>query len=1022
MHRSCFVCPSLYVDTQGQELTDVLRYLEDPYSSCILVCISRFLDKDTKMECNKEEALRAKDIALKKLEAKDFPGARKFALKAQQLYPDMENIAQMICVCDVHCSAESKMFGSESDWYGILQIEQKADDTLIKKQYRKFALLLHPDKNKFSGAEAAFKLIGEAQRVLLDKEKRSFYDMKCKASCQPVRQNQPPQQRSRNLNTGKTARAQNNVTSNSNSHVKEFNFTHQEPKKQPQSEAANGKETFWTQCPFCAVRYQYYKEVLNRALRCQHCKKPFIAYDMLAQGTRPGSDATQPVFSGQNIPNANATGSETVNEKHASNGGVPAGKYAEASRSQKSRQAPKGPFKVDVEQTSKPSRNVNGKRGKKHEESSESFGSDSSLESEEIETQTDTDSLRAQQFDSDGDCCTRRSSRNKRHVSYNEDASDDEHIMNPSKKAKDNGPPCPTTEENVDASEKRQQPDPSKIFASASASASLKESKGECSKLDGSENGVESTKKGFEADDDFTLSSSPETPEPTFHEYPDPEFSDFDKLREEQHFRLGQVWAAYDTTDAMPRFYAKVRKVYSPGFKLQITWLEANPDDVCGKQWVNSEMPISCGKFKHGDSEITEDRLMFSHEVCWDKGGRKDSVLIYPKKGETWAIFKNWDAEWYLIPESGRKFEYEFVEILSDYDETVGIYVAQLGKLKGFVCLFCRKDESELQIPPAEVLKFSHRVPSFRMSGIERVDVPKGSFELDPASITLNLEEITLSQSNGNTCFVGVSTKLEVNPGAKAAKNSLPSYCDNGKGNQVHGSKLNSDVIAQDIPDPEFYNFDDLKSIKKFQLNQVWALYSDTDGLPKYYGIIKKIDLLPQFKVQIAWLEACTSPADMILWKVKEMPISCGQFKIKSNKVQTYTGNSSFSHQLRADPTARKNMLGIYPRKGEIWALYKNWNASMVVADLQKCDYDIVEVLEDNNSHIKVLFLERVSPFYSVFKPQTNIHTREISRYELLRFSHQIPSFRLTDQKDGSLRGFWELDPAAFPTHSMYKS
>jgi curved DNA-binding protein CbpA len=30
---------------------------------------------------------------------------------------------------------------------------------MIKKQYRKFALQLHPDKNKFSGAEAAFKLI-----------------------------------------------------------------------------------------------------------------------------------------------------------------------------------------------------------------------------------------------------------------------------------------------------------------------------------------------------------------------------------------------------------------------------------------------------------------------------------------------------------------------------------------------------------------------------------------------------------------------------------------------------------------------------------------------------------------------------------------------------------------------------------------------------------------------------------------------------------------------------------------------
>lgn len=1007
----------------------MLRYLEDPYSSCILVHVSRVLDKV--MECNKEEALRAKEIAQKKMEAKDFSGARKFALKAQQLYPDMENISQMICVCDVHCSSDSKMFGNELDWYGILQIERTADDILIKKQYRKFALQLHPDKNKFSGAEAAFKLIGEAQRVLLDKEKRSFFDMRCRTSCKPGRPNQPPQQTSRNLNVGKTSKVQNNYTSNSSSHVKGFDASHQEPKQPSQSGVPNGNQTFWTQCPYCAIRYQYYKDVLNRALRCQSCKKPFLAYDMVAQGPRPGSDATQPVFPAQNIPNVSATkaGSEAMNEQNTSNAGFQAGKNAEASRSQKGRQSDKGLNKGDKhgERASKPSRKANSKRGKKQEvESSESFGSDSSLESEEVEVQTDTDTIRAHLFDSDGDGCARRSSRNKRHVSYNEDVSDDEEMKNPSKKAKESGTSCPTTEEKMDESEKVQQLDPSKTFVSASA-AFEKGKKGECSKSE-SETVVESTKKNFEADNGCTLSSSPETtPEPTFHEYPDPEFSDFDKVREEHCFKAGQVWAAYDTADAMPRFYAKIKKVFSPGFKLRITWLEANPDDAIGREWTNSELPFSCGRFKHGGSETTEDRLMFSHEVSFDKGGGKDSILIYPRKGETWAIFKNWDANWYLSPENGRKFEYEFVEILSDYDETGGIRVAQLGKLKDFATLFCRKGQSELQIPNAEILKFSHRVPSYRMTGDEREDVPKDSFELDSASITMNLEEISYPQLNGNTCSADLSAEFgELNPAAKKAEKPLPSYYDDGKRNQgVHGNNLNGDVNNQDIPEPEFYNFDDLKSVDIFQPNQLWALYSDTDGLPKYYGIIKKIDRHPQFKVQIAWLEACDFATEMILWKEKEMPISCGQFKIKSGKVQIYTGNSSFSHELRADSTGRKNVFAIYPRRGEVWALYKNWNASLKVADLQNCKYDIVEVLEHNTSCIKVLYLERVNQFHSVFKPQKegdSAYTRLIPRNELLKFSHQIPSFRLTDEKGGSLRGFWELDPAAFPNHLLYKS
>ena len=73
------------------------------------------------MECNKEEALRAKELAEKKMQNKDFIGARKFALKAQQLYPELENITQMLIVCDVHCSAKHKLFNNQMNWYKILQ-------------------------------------------------------------------------------------------------------------------------------------------------------------------------------------------------------------------------------------------------------------------------------------------------------------------------------------------------------------------------------------------------------------------------------------------------------------------------------------------------------------------------------------------------------------------------------------------------------------------------------------------------------------------------------------------------------------------------------------------------------------------------------------------------------------------------------------------------------------------------------------------------------------------------------------
>ncbi|KAJ8434950.1 hypothetical protein Cgig2_025986 [Carnegiea gigantea] len=967
------------------------------------------------MECNKEEAFRAKAIAERKMQDKDFVGAHKFASKAQQLYPDTENIAQMICVCNVHCSAGNKILGNELDWYSILQIEHTADDVLIKKQYRKLALLLHPDKNKFPGAESAFKLIMEAQKVLLDRDKRSFFDMKRRTTCKLVIPNQASQQTSSGFNSAQRSRGHSNSMSN-------FSAPFEEPKQQgQQSGAANGRETFWTLCPFCSVRYQYYKEVLNRSLRCQNCKKPFIAYNMRDQATRPGSDTTQPFFPQQNGSNVRVreASSENVNRKPTSNPGTHAAENAEFSKSLKAKQSQKcsDNLQRDWEEGSKPSGKANGMRGRKQMvESSESFESDNSLDSEEM--RSDGDNLRAQQFDHVGDHHTRRSSRNKRHVSYSDNASDDDKTMSSPKRAKGSASSSPLREKQSDALGKEQ---PCKVSSPASASVS-EGRKGACNNPDDFRAFVEPTEKSSQPQNGFVVDSTPETtPEPTFHEYPDPEFCDFDKDREEHCFKASQVWAAYDTVDAMPRFYARIRKVFSPRFKLQITWLEPDPVDEDGIMWAESELPFSCGKFKFGNSEYTEDRLMFSHLVSWDKGSGRDSIKIYPGKGETWALFKNWDAKWYLLSEKERKYEYEFVEVLSEYDETVGTRVAHLGKLKGFASLFCKMGENEIQIPPAEVLRFSHRVPSYRMTGDERKDVPKGSFELDPASITMKLEEVSLPKLDGRTCVIDLSNSEEADSSVETAKKSVSMHCDNEVEN------VNQPVVdanGEEVPDSDFFNFDGMKSIDKFQVNQVWALYSDIDGLPKYYGLIKKIERHPVFKLHIAWLESCYLASNMVVWKDKQMPISCGQFKVKGGRVQHYSSRTSFSHQVRADQTGKKNVFAIYPQEGEIWAIYKMWRPDMTCSGFKNCEYDIIEVLEGNPSYVKVSVLERVDGFNSVFRPQksgNSLLTREIPLVELLRFSHQIPSFRLTNEKGGGLRGCWELDPAALPADVLYK-
>lgn len=63
------------------------------------------------------------------------------------------------------------------DYYDVLGVSRNADETQIKKAYRRLAKKYHPDTNAGDAdAEQKFKEITEAYNVLSDKEKRKMYD------------------------------------------------------------------------------------------------------------------------------------------------------------------------------------------------------------------------------------------------------------------------------------------------------------------------------------------------------------------------------------------------------------------------------------------------------------------------------------------------------------------------------------------------------------------------------------------------------------------------------------------------------------------------------------------------------------------------------------------------------------------------------------------------------------------------------------------------------------------------------
>ncbi|KAK1441439.1 hypothetical protein QVD17_07328 [Tagetes erecta] len=202
---------------------------------------------------SRAEAERLLGIAEKLLQSKDLNGCRDFALLAQETEPLLEGSDQILAVVDVLIAAE-KQIHNHPDWYAVLQLETRRhdDDELIKRHYRRLALLLHPDKNKFPFADSAFKLVADAWALFSDPSKKSAYDNKLFAFTKV------------DLHTEKE---------NQNQNQRDKIPVRRNPIEPATTDATN----IWTVCPYCYNLYEYPKLYEGCCLRCGNCKRAFQA-------------------------------------------------------------------------------------------------------------------------------------------------------------------------------------------------------------------------------------------------------------------------------------------------------------------------------------------------------------------------------------------------------------------------------------------------------------------------------------------------------------------------------------------------------------------------------------------------------------------------------------------------------------------------------------------------------------------------------------------------------------------------
>ncbi|KAD6796403.1 hypothetical protein R6Q59_019808 [Mikania micrantha] len=217
---------------------------------------------------SRAEAERLLGIAEKLLQSKDLNGCRDFALLAQETEPLLDGSDQILAVVDVLIAGEKKV-NNQPDWYAVLQLDSRRnDDEAIKRQYRRLALLLHPDKNKFAFADSAFKLVSDAWALFSDPAKKSAYDNKLFAFEKVDLQRDKIPVRRNPVDAGTTpAKNQKDATATVN---------------------------IWTACPYCYNLYEYPKMYEGCCLRCANCKRAFQAVAIppaSLPATIPGKEA-----------------------------------------------------------------------------------------------------------------------------------------------------------------------------------------------------------------------------------------------------------------------------------------------------------------------------------------------------------------------------------------------------------------------------------------------------------------------------------------------------------------------------------------------------------------------------------------------------------------------------------------------------------------------------------------------------------------------------------------------------------
>ena len=623
-----------------------------------------------------EEAVRLKGIAETKYKKSNLKSALKYAKRALRLAPNLDGLSEMVTSFKI-------LRSPDSDWYTILQVEPFAHINTIKKQYKKLALLLHPDKNPYAGSEEAFKLVGDAFRFLSDKIRRKEYDMKLRIRIQD-----------------------DNVNVNA---------------------AAPAVDTFWTACSTCRLLHKFEKKYLGHSLVCPSCRKSFLAVQV---ETNDGDDAVAVEETRVRSERLRKRSLGLVGrfEQSGSNRKMGSGENLTSVCGVKGKRG--GGVKlgsVNVKGRLHGGGGVtSGELEREEDEDEDGDGDDRGIWSGGRLRNSGLKRMRTV-----GDVLER--SMPKRAKTGEEMMTLAEMQLEAKQKAHQERMKLKSKEKENNEREKRKEKE---RHGDLKKSRDSKSGDLEIERHRKKGMGLEIDRRKDSRSGDLEIMS-----------VEDSDYYDFDKDRVEKSFKRGQVWAIYDDDDGMPRHYGLIDEVVSVNpFEVKMSWLDFQSNGDEGLIiWEKMGFHISCGRFKVARKTSINSVNVFSHIVDCERAAR-EVYRIYPRKGSVWALYNDAavDAEGRNLSAKDKRC-YDIVVFLTSFSEIHGLSMAYLEKVDGFKTVFKRREIGSHAIRCLEgddVRLFSHQIPARKLSENEAPELLKDCWELDPASLPSDLLSI----------------------------------------------------------------------------------------------------------------------------------------------------------------------------------------------------------------------------------------------------------------------------------------